>query len=225
MPSSNATRKRHTTRSPGIFYREGRNGRAYEIFWRDEHGGQHSLRVRGDFDAAKALRASALAKVEERRGRAQRGVPTVDLTFSEVEAEYRQSRDWTELASGTRTTYGRALRNYVTPTFGDMPVASIDKPAVTRWLNALRTQPRQRRRGDRTEGVSESTVNNALTALRVVLRHAMDEGYITANPVDALPKRARPKPGATAARSGCWTNPGLRDCSPLRTTPSRSCSG
>jgi hypothetical protein len=62
-------------------YREGRNGRAYEIFWRDERSGQHSLRVR----------ASELAKVDERRARAQRGEPTVELTFAEVEAEYRQS--------------------------------------------------------------------------------------------------------------------------------------
>jgi integrase len=84
----------------------------------------------------------------------------------------------------------------VTPAFGDVLVANIDKAAVTRWLNALRTQPRQRRRGNRTEGVSESTVNNALTALRVVLRRANDEGYIDRNPVDELPKRARPKPGS-----------------------------
>lgn len=82
------------------------------------------------------------------------------------------------------------------PTFEDVLVSAIDKTAVVRWLNALRTQPRQRRRGDRTEGVSESTVNNALTALRVVLRHAKDEGYIAANPVDELPKRTRPKPGS-----------------------------
>jgi site-specific recombinase XerC len=60
----------------------------------------------------------------------------------------------------------------------------------------LRTQPRQRRRGDRTEGVSESTVHSALTALRVVLRHAKDEGYIAANPVDDVPKRHKPKPSS-----------------------------
>jgi integrase len=151
-------------------------------------------RSHGDFEDAKALRAAELAKVDERRARAQRGEPTVELTLSEVEAEYRLSRDWTELAPGTQTTYGRALRNYVTPTFGDVLVAGIDKQAVARWLNALRTQPRQRRRGARTEGVSESTVHGALTALRVVLRHAKDEGYISHSPVDDVPKRAKPKP-------------------------------
>lgn len=197
MPSSNATRKRHKTRSPGIYYRQDRNGdRAYEVAYRDENGKLCQPRVHGDFEDAKAFRAAKLAEVDDRRARAQRGEPTVDMTFVEVEAEYRRSRDWTALAAGTQTTYGRALRNYVTPTFGDVLVSSIDKRAVARWLDALRTQPRQRRRGDRTEGVSESTVNNALTALRVVLRHAKDEGYIDRNPVDDVPKRAKPKPSS-----------------------------
>jgi integrase len=33
-------------------------------------------------------------------------------------------------------------------------------------------------------------------SLNRLLRHAKDEGYVTANPVDELPKRARPKPGS-----------------------------
>jgi hypothetical protein len=83
MPTSNATRKRHTTRSPGVYYRLDRNGeRAYEIAYRDEHGTLRQPRVQGDFEDAKAFRAAKLAEVDERKVRAQRGEPVADLTFA-----------------------------------------------------------------------------------------------------------------------------------------------
>lgn len=143
------------------------------------------------------LLARLEAEVEARRAWMQRGETIAPArTFAEATQEYQRSPEWNALAPATRPTYERHLRNNVLPTFGPVLVADIDKQGVTRWLTTLRQTKRKRRRGDRTHGLSESSINGALTALRVVLRFALDEGYIDRNPVDDVTKRAKPRPAA-----------------------------
>lgn len=184
MSASN--RKRHATgkRTPGIFYRIDRHGeRAYEVSWRDRDGRQHWQRVPGDLDAAK----DALAAKRSERKTAPSGEAR---TFGQVVAEYKASDDFTDLKASTRALYERNLTNYVLPFFEGVKVSDIDTRKVADWLKVLRTVKRQRGEGT---GLSAWTRRGALTALRVVLRHATDECYIAANPVDALSRRQVPE--------------------------------
>ncbi|MBA3261471.1 MAG: tyrosine-type recombinase/integrase [Thermoleophilaceae bacterium] len=196
---------RKPTRYRGVYYRGSGEGRRYEITWRcfgtcdnPKHvakgAGQHWQRAHGDASDAVKLLARIEDEIEERRARVQRGERIApERTFIEVMEEYKRSPAWKDLAPSTRPTYERHLRNNVLPGFGPLLVRQIDKQRITGWLRDLRQGERKRRRGDRTHGLSESSINGALTALRVVLLHAKDEGYIDRNPVDELSKRAKPK--------------------------------
>jgi integrase len=182
-----ASRKRYATgkRTPGIFYRLDRDGaRAYEITWRDSSGKQHWQRVHGNLEDAK----DALAAKRAERKRAP--VVASDKTFAEVLEEYKRSDHFTDLRASTQATYSRALDNYVRPTFDDVKVSEITARAVADWLKSLRTIDRQRGKGN----LSAWTRRGALTALRVVLRFAADEGYVQGNPVDSLSRRQVPEP-------------------------------
>jgi integrase len=207
MPAKKRTG--HTDRTPtryrGVYYRGSGAARRYEVTWRcfgtcenTKHAtrgaGQHWQRAHGDASDAVKLLARLEGEVEERRARLQRGETIApERTFIEVLEEYKRSPSWRDLAPATRPTYERHLRNNVLPTFGSVLVGDIDKQRLTRWLRTLRQGERKRRRGGRTHGLAESSVNGALTALRVVLLYAKDEGYIDRNPVDDLSKRAKPK--------------------------------
>jgi integrase len=48
----------------------------------------------------------------------------------------------------------------------------------------------------RKVGLAESSIHNALTSLRVVLRFAQERRYVRHNPVDDLVRRARPRPNS-----------------------------
>jgi integrase len=208
MPAKKRTghADRTPTRYRGVYYRGRGAGRRYEVTWRcfgtcenpshvAKGAGQHWQRAHGDASDAVKLLARLEVEVEERRARMERGETLAPArTFTEVTQEYKRSPEWEALAPATRPTYERHLRNNVLPTFGPVLVADIDSQRITRWLTALRQGQRRRRRGDRTHGLSESSINGALTALRVVLRCAVDEGYIERNPVDDVRKRAKPKP-------------------------------
>jgi Phage integrase, N-terminal SAM-like domain len=219
-------RKRHATgkRTPGIFYRVDRHGeRAYEITWRDGRGKQHWQRVHGNLDDAK----DALA--EKRSERKRPSVKCVK-TFAELLEGYKRSEDFTDLRDSTRTAYERALKNYVIPTFGNVQVSEITTRKVADWLKSLRTIERQRGQGS----LSAWTRRGALTALRVVLRYAADEGLIPANPVDSLSRRQVPEPDEREVRvldgpggmsSGCrggWATPLWRSRFACTRTSSRA---
>src|SRR5215207_815187 len=181
------SRKRYATgkRTPGIFYRLDRDGaRAYEITWRDSSGKQHWQRVHGNLEDAK----DALAAKRAERKRAP--VVASEKTFAAVLEEYKRSDHFTDLRASTQATYGRALNNYVRPTFDDVKVSEITTRAVADWLKSLRMIDRKRGQGS----LSAWTRRGALTALRVVLRYASDEGYIAVNPVGGLSRRQVPEP-------------------------------
>ena len=65
-------------------------------------------------------------------------------------------------------------RLHVEPTFGDLPVASITKAGVARWVGALVAT-----------GASASSVNRYLATLRSILAFAVADGRIPSNPAAA----------------------------------------
>jgi integrase len=199
---------RKPTRHRAIYYRGSSSDRRYYVTWRC-HGtcankahrakrqGQHWERSYGeDISDAIKLRDVREADVDRRRALAQRGEKARERrTFAQVEAEYKRSRAWTALAPATRTSYQSSLTAHVLPTFGETFVDEIDADAIAVWLEMLRSAPRTRRSKTRAYGLSESAVNGALTALRVVLRFAAERSrYLDRNPAADLSNHELPKP-------------------------------
>jgi integrase len=84
----------------------------------------------------------------------------------------------------TRQLYEGHLRNWVLPHFADVPIASVDKPAIRSFAKSI------------TEGgMSTSTRDGCVKVLRLVLGHAMEKGAIKTNPAWRLklPSGARPE--------------------------------
>lgn len=210
MPArkSNGHVDRKPTRHRAVYYRGTRSDRRYYVTWRC-HGtcankahrakrqGQHWERSYGrDISDAVKLRDAREADVDHRRALAQRGEKVRERrTFAQVEAEYKRSRAWTALAPATKGRYQCSLTAYVIPAFGETFVDEIDADSVAVWLEMLRSGPRRRRSRVRENGLSESTVNGALTALRVVLRFAAERSrYLDRNPAGDLSAYELPKP-------------------------------
>lgn len=75
-----------------------------------------------------------------------------------------------EVGDGTRETYARSTRLYITPKLGPKRVAQLQPRDVTRWLNELES-----------EGKSPATRKQARAILRRALRWAENEGIVTRN--------------------------------------------
>jgi integrase len=201
MSKQDSNRRRQKTKSPGVFFRGTDRDRRYEISWRchgtcGEHAqnAQHWERVYGDYKAACDLVDRHRREVREKRGARQRGAEErPSRTFGEVAGEYLESVDFRDLRPNTRDRYAKDLRNYVLAEFGPRDVAEISSKDIEGWLGGLRELER-RRSGPRDRGLMAHSIKGALTALRVVMRHAVDQGYRDHNPARALDRRKMPKP-------------------------------
>jgi integrase len=199
-------RRRHKTGKPGVYWRGTDKNRRYEIVWecygtceKHESRGQHRQRSPGDFGDAVDLLHKRKREVADLRARRARGedikCPS-SRTFHEVAREYLESRAFKRLAEGTQKKYRETLDLRVLPRFEDVPIADVTTDDIADLLDSLRTAPRRRRRGEQVEGLSESTINATLTAVRVVFKFAASRSrrYITTDPVKALEGSELPTP-------------------------------
>jgi integrase len=210
MPSTDPSRKHHKTGTPGVFWRGTDKDRRYEVTWRcygtcDKHDkqGQHWERSHGKYDDAIKLLETRKREVQELRARVQRGEQIgerPERSFKQVADEYLASRTFGRLAPGTQKKYREALELRILPRFGETAVADITADDIASWLYELRGGERRRRRGKRTHGLSESTINAALSPLRCVFKLAASrsKGYIAVSPLAALEDDELPKPGTDA---------------------------
>jgi integrase len=201
MPAGDRTK----TKSPGVFYRGSDRDRRYEITYRchgtcdnpkhrEKRNGQHWEKVHGDYGAARELLDQRKRQVRELRGARQRGEDARrSKTFRQVTDEYKASPDFLDLRRNTKDRYSTDLKNYALPEFGDRPVDEITSKDIEGWLGKLRDRERQRK-GPREKGLMAYSIKGALTALRVVMRFAVDKRYRDHNPARALDKRKMPKP-------------------------------
>jgi integrase len=204
MPNRDS-RKRHRTGHRGVFWRGSDKSRRYEVAWRC-HGtcgdhtesGQHWERAHGSYEDAIKLRNQKVHQVEQLRARKDRGERIAPKrTFAQVTDEYRQSRAYERLAPGTRRKYDDVLDWRILPVFGDRWIDEMGTDDIASFLDDMRNCERTvGRRGGRTRGFSESTINGALTSLRVVFRFAASrsKGYIGRNPCDRLDEHELPSP-------------------------------
>src|SRR6185503_3144284 len=169
----NETSKRHATRYPGIFYREGKRGRRYMFSYRDSDGRQRWKSVDGDLQNARD-------EQEETRKRRRRGETVRPfnprLTFREAAAQFFAMKG-ASLGERTPQTYREQLER-VYPFIGDRPVASIRREDIAELVTQLLAK-----------GYSPQTVKGTLTPVSRIFRYL----GVQTNPVAALEKDERPK--------------------------------
>jgi len=126
------------------------------------------------------------------------------LTFADVVALYRQNfqRD-AELADGTKNFREAGIKRLLKswPGVGELSVRKITTPMVREWALKLRTESKPyvptgaRRECRNSTGVSPTTFNCALDAIRQAFDLAVEAGFIFSNPArDKNVKRATPRP-------------------------------
>ena len=123
-------------------------------------------------------------KEELNRKRQQIVEPRPDMTFGELAARF--------LAEGSPRAYHLDRLKVLLPYFSDQAIGRITKGLVHDY--------RKRRHVQKT--VSDTTINRDLEALRHMLFWAVDEGFLTANPLSRtrlVPERRRPRPIMTVA--------------------------
>lgn len=120
--------------------------RATYYYWelpkRYKASGLHSRPLGGDRN--KALQDHALlyrALQEWRKGKAPRSWPAD--SFGAIAAAYQKDELFTALAPKTQKEYKRLLDKHLLPTFGDIPIAKIEKRHARAFYHGRRDKPKQ----------------------------------------------------------------------------------
>ena len=184
----------------------------YRATWYDAAGDRH----RRWFSTKHAAeQAHALGRLLNPRAR-NRSLPRPSsLTLATYGSDYVARRS-PELAGATVRNYAYVLR-LVEKGLGAMPLRQIDAAALRGTLDRLRS-----------EGRKPSSVRGIRRVLRTILRSAVAEGLLHADPTIEPHRRVRGGPSRrTSPRSSTRRRP--RRCSPLlvrqgvRTTPRSRC--
>jgi integrase len=176
VPTPNTTL--HATGKPGV-YVDARGH--HKISYTGSDGQRHwkwlgPIRLRDAVKAREALNVSIRRREVVVTGEAK--------TFAQVRGEYEQARTVRERTAESRDSN---LRLYCRQ-FDRIKVSDIDKARILPWLGSLKSA----RTG---KPLAEGTKAQVLFALSSVLQHAVDAGYIAANPCHALSSRQRPHQG------------------------------
>jgi integrase len=150
--------------------------------YRDDAGKEHARHFARKVDAQRWLdevTASVVtgAYVDPKAGR---------VTFAEYFAGWAQRQVW---ESGT----DRAVRLAAgSVTFGDVPLASLRRSHVERWVKAMQAAPRGE---GRPPGLAPGTIRTRVNNVRGVLRAAVRDRVIASDPSDGitLPRVRRPE--------------------------------
>jgi integrase len=127
---------------------------------------------------AEAIEREFREELNRRRHQIREASP--EMTFADLAARF--------LADGSPRPYHLDRLKVLLPHFGEWPIGTISKPSVREY--------RATRRKEKT-GLSETTLNRDIEVLRHLLDWAVDEGFLTANPLARirLPKqRRKPRP-------------------------------
>jgi integrase len=192
--------RRTRSRYPNIWWRETKNGRGYEISFRDASGRRRWRRVPG-FDDVDA----AVAALAEAQGKARKGerVAPAGVRFGEVAERYLESRQFTRLGGWTQKNYRAVLDRDVLPRFAHVKIAAVDTAMITAFVGEL--ERLQKRNG--SEGrLRRSTIESALGPMRGVFRQAVREGLLSASPFSMLDRDDRPAADEEPHEPHEWTD-------------------
>lgn len=154
-----------------------RRGRRYSIqLWVD---GVRYLKSTGTTNRREAETIEREFREELNRRRHQIREASPEMTFADLAARF--------LADGSPRPYHLDRLKVLLPYFGDWPIGTISKPAVREY----------RSRRHKEKQLTETTLNRDIEVLRHLLYWAMDEGFLTSNPLARirLPRqRRKPRP-------------------------------
>ena len=157
----------HTTRAPGLSYRQRANGERSYYGWLPHRG-----RVRLQATTPRA----AEDEYRDLRGRVAKGerIAPSNLRFKAVADEWFENktgrlRDW------TRRGYRATLDNELLPRFGHRKLRDIGYEDILKFVRALESR-----------GLSSSTIDSHLLVFRGVFKYARKAGYVSVSPVDLL---------------------------------------
>jgi len=153
-----------------------RRNRKYSIqLWVD---GVRHLKSTGTTNRREAEAIEREFREELNRRRHQVREASPEMTFADLAARF--------LADGSPRPYHLDRFKVLLPYFGEFPIGRISKPAVREYRAARRKAKPL---------LTETTLNRDIEALRHVLYWAVDEGFLTVNPVARIRlSRARRKP-------------------------------
>lgn len=143
-------------------------GRVYYYF---ERGGE---RVRIDAEPGTADFALAYARLLQGRP-----APPSSRSVNALAALYRGSARWAKMAPNTRRSYGAAL-DYIVDRIGDVDPARLRRVNILDMQAAAADKP--------------ATANRRVGALRALLEHGIDIGWLDHNPAKGITSLAGKRP-------------------------------
>jgi len=178
---SKSKRQLHTTRYPGIYWRDAKQGRRYVYEYRDSEGKQRFPTVEGGLEHARVEREKTLNRL--RGGEAVRPFDN-RLTFKEAAQQFFAVKAG-GLSERTVETYKERLER-VYPLIGHLQVTKIRGETIAALVAWLREQTNAK--GERR--YNEQTIKGTLQPVSRVLGYAK----LSPNPVSLLERDERPKP-------------------------------
>jgi integrase len=152
-----------------------KRGRKYSIsVWVD---GVRHLKSTGTTNRREAETIERDFREELNRRRHQIREASPDMTFADLAARF--------LADGSPRPYHLDRLKMLLPYFGECPIGRVSKPLVREYRKERHAEKR----------LTETTLNRDVEVLRHLLYWALDEGFLTANPLARIRLvRARRKP-------------------------------
>jgi len=171
-------RTRHTTRHPGVMYRESLQGRRYIVAFTDSNGRRHTGTLPLGTTLAEAL--TFQGQLHARKAMGESLIRT-KCTVSELLDGWLEQRR-VSIAPKTAEVYGWAIEKHLVPAFGQRKVTELSPSDVARLIASLKQ-----------EGMKTWTVKKILTPLQGAYQVAVREGWVTTSPVTKLLPHERPK--------------------------------
>ena len=161
------------------------------------HQGRRRAKRVGDRAAAEAVGSQLrgrLALGDQSLLDRQSTRPPSSLTFKTVvERRLKWYPGLNALRPGTFETHQSFLSTHLLPSFGSIPISDLTRRRIQELIAALRVPGASRRTG---KALTDSTLRTRLPTLKLVLDYAVEEGWITANPMAGGQRlwRAAPRP-------------------------------
>lgn len=166
---------RHKTATPGVYWRESKEGRRYQISYFDSNGTRVFKTVEGNYKDA----CAALRDVKNRMGKGER-VINHKLTVSELAEDFLRTQVGS-LKESTKADYGYTLDHWILPRIGNRKIVDVDVNVIADLVAEL------------SRTLAPWTVRNCLKPLSRMFRYAARKGYIANNPVLQLDVNERPR--------------------------------
>jgi integrase len=122
--------------------------------------------------------------------------PKLEPTFAAYSEGWLDTYAELHCKPSTAASYRQLLRLYLVPWFGPVALRRITRDSVRDFLADMATKTRAKRKTQGENAVSQepqsklsrNTLRLALSTLRVILNHAMDDGLVDRNPAVRLGK-------------------------------------